>query len=222
MKQIGSNRFKKVQIGGEETGNTSTLSPTIPHHAKQENKSYRWCFTYNNPEIGSKDILHKFLKENCKSLNRNSKIKMYIFQEETGAQGTPHLQGRFTLQNAMRLSALKKLFPKVHFERENNEEASSEYCCKPESRSGDVTSGMAPTDEIKWIMIINDAKKMLPNFETYYEINYEVDKMRLYFNYNKTKFMRKIYNETIDELIDSYSEEYLGAFLEHSNFINNL
>lgn len=83
------------------------------------NKAKKWVFTLNNYE--SKDI------EFFKNLSYN-----YIkFGEEIGESGTPHLQGFVIFKNQTRLSALKKLHSKVHWEIQvGPDEACSNYCSK--------------------------------------------------------------------------------------------
>jgi hypothetical protein len=88
-----------------------------------------WCFTYNN-----------YTKENLvavRELCSNSSIVLeYVFQEETGEEGTPHLQGYIAFQKKCRP---KKLLPdQVHWEKCRNVKAAKEYCHKSETRTGEV------------------------------------------------------------------------------------
>lgn len=94
---------------------------------KQSNQLYRYCFTLNNyrPE----DPLEL-------QLCFNKLCKYYVFQEETGENGTPHLQGAISLKKKMRITEMKKINEKIHWEGTNNEEAAKKYCMKEESRTG--------------------------------------------------------------------------------------
>ncbi len=82
---------------------------------------YQWFFTLNN--FTSKDILH--LK-----MRFNEKCKWWIFEEEIGKDGTPHLQGNMSLKIKLRLTSLKKWDKRIHWEPTRNVEAAIEYCQK--------------------------------------------------------------------------------------------
>lgn len=216
------NRDQKSEFEGVKIGNTNQSSTPILRKKQQEHQYARWIFTFNNPKESEKDFLTKFLKENCKTINKNSKIQNYVFQEETGAQGTMHLQGRFTLHKAMRFTALKKLFPTIHFESENNEDASSAYCTKALTRSGCITSGYAASNETKWILIIKNAKDTLPNFTDYYSINEKELSVWIWLCKDNAKILKKLYNTTMDELLEEYIDSYMSLYLEHTRYINSL
>ena len=49
---------------------------------KQISCSKHWCFTLNN-----------YTSEDISKISSNSSIVLYVFQEETGENGTKHLQG---------------------------------------------------------------------------------------------------------------------------------
>ncbi len=93
-----------------------------------------WFFTFNN--YNDKDI-----KNVC------SYFTKYTFQEETGSNGTPHLQG--VCFKRCRFSTLKKAFPTVHWERCKNLKASLQYCTKLSTRSGKIhTKGFTKSKNI--------------------------------------------------------------------------
>lgn len=79
-----------------------------------------WAYTLNN--YNDEDIAQLKALE-C---NRHRSCK------ETGENGTPHLQGTITFTKSTRLSALKKLNSKVHWEPVKVLEASLNYCTKGE------------------------------------------------------------------------------------------
>ena len=62
----------------------SSNSSTKSGNTKQISPSLNWCFTVNN--YNSEDI-QMFLKSD------SSIVPKFVFQEETGESGTPHLQG---------------------------------------------------------------------------------------------------------------------------------
>lgn len=88
-------------------------------------RSRNWCFTLNNyTEADINNI------GDCKY--------QYIFQEETGKEGTPHLQGLIASPNAISQNTMKKLIPRAHLEVCRNKMASIQYCQKGESRTGKI------------------------------------------------------------------------------------
>lgn len=104
----------------QDSGNTNT-----------ESKEYRSLFfTYNNPSKAEKAELLKWLK--------NRKNFSYIFQEETGENGTPHLQGCFKSKSSIKFDSLKKMFPRIHWEKTISWDDAIEYCSKEETRTGEI------------------------------------------------------------------------------------
>lgn len=86
-------------------------------------KSRNWCFTLNNY---TEEEIKNLEKLECK----------YIFQEEKGENGTPHLQGLLMFSNAVYFNSVKKMLPRAHIERCKNKVSSIKYCTKPETRVG--------------------------------------------------------------------------------------
>lgn len=80
-----------------------------------------WCYTLNNY---SEEDVNFFKALECKR-HRGGK-------EVAPNTGTPHLQGTITFAKATRLSALKKLNSRVHWEVCRAVEASLNYCAKGE------------------------------------------------------------------------------------------
>lgn len=100
-----------------------------------------WFFTLNNYSEEHIGILETIFEHEC---------KWYIFQEETGSEGTPHLQGTICLKKKSRLTELKKFDPNIHWEATKSVKASIEYCTKYESRSGKIYShGCALPEKIE-------------------------------------------------------------------------
>lgn len=90
-------------------------------NTKQSSQLYQWFFTLNNWK--KEDILH--LK-----MRFNSLCKWWIFEEETGKEGTPHLQGNISLIKKLRLTSIIKWDKRIHWEPTKNVEAAIEYCKK--------------------------------------------------------------------------------------------
>lgn len=112
-------------------GNTKTKAS-----AKQISPSIHWCFTINNYTANDIDDI-----KNCSS------IKRYIFQEETGKCGTPHLQGYIEFKKKVRpMSIFKK--NNIHWEKTRDINASISYCSKPETRSGNIFTNIKMDEEL--------------------------------------------------------------------------
>jgi len=87
-----------------------------------------WVATLNNPE-GEEDEPVNWLVPHC---------KWAVWQKEKGESGTPHFQMAFGLRAKSRLSALKKLHARAHFEpMKGTPQQAADYCCKTEGRLGE-------------------------------------------------------------------------------------
>lgn len=83
-----------------------------------------WCFTLNNPD-GLLDF------------DDFNDARYLIYQEETGAEGTHHLQGYVEFTKPKRLAAVKKILDRAHWEpRRGTREQARDYARKEESRVG--------------------------------------------------------------------------------------
>lgn len=119
------------------------------------NKSLRlraWSFTWNNYTLDSIDTLTQKLKN-----------VEYVFQEETGANGTRHLQGFVRFENARYKSSLIKQFKGCYFEPARNEEALTRYCQKDNTRTGKVYKNIIEKQELK-----------IPTYEQLYDWQKEI------------------------------------------------
>ena len=93
--------------------------------------SKRWCFTVNNYTPEDKNT---FLSLPCSYL---------VLGNEVSPSGTPHLQGFVTFPNPHRLSAMKKINPKAHWEiAKGTSEQAATYCKKENDY---VELGKVPT-----------------------------------------------------------------------------
>lgn len=151
-----------------EDGNTN---PQISTKKKQVTQLKQWFFTFNNYTTQNiRDLETKF-KEIC--------IK-YIFQEETGENGTKHLQGNIWLKKKMRWTEFN--LPKtIHWEKTRNEDASFNYCQKTDTRTGNIYSFGFP----KPIKIIEKLKPWQEKLEQMI-LNEEPDGRTVYWRYDKT------------------------------------
>lgn len=90
-------------------------------------RSRNWFYTWNNHSDEDFDSLDSWCKTNCDK---------YQMQEETGEEGTKHIQGCMKFKNARTFNALHKKWPKLHLETARNWENCIEYCSKLDTRSG--------------------------------------------------------------------------------------
>lgn len=70
-------------------------------------RSRSWFFTFNNYDVSDISNVTSYLEAQCKE---------YVFQEETGKEGTKHLQGCMRFNNQKRFTEIHNLFPKMHLE----------------------------------------------------------------------------------------------------------
>lgn len=113
----------------------STLSTPGFGNTKQIPTSKHWCFTLNN-----------YTNEDIEEIEKVSStiVQQYVFQEETGENGTEHLQGYIQFCKRVRPKNIFKN-KRIHWERTRNIKASIEYCQKGETRTGKVFyRGIAP------------------------------------------------------------------------------
>lgn len=108
----------------------------------QSTQRYQWFFTFNNYE--EQDIIR--LKMRFSDL-----CKWYVFEKEIGENGTPHLQGNFSLKKKLRLTALKKWDKRIHWEPTRNVDAAINYCMK----ETDIYTNLdlddyTEYDDVKW------------------------------------------------------------------------
>lgn len=82
-------------------------------------QSRNHCFTLNNPVGGDLDVIMQW------------ECAYIVVGEEVGASGTPHLQGYVEWGKAKRLTALKALDPRIHWEaRKGTAKQAATYCKK--------------------------------------------------------------------------------------------
>lgn len=94
--------------------------------------SKNWFFTFNNYEKEDITILEDKFKEKC---------KWYVFQEETGENGTKHLQGTIELKEKGRPIEIFG-YKEIHWEKTRKVSSAIDYCNKLDTRSGDVRTNL--------------------------------------------------------------------------------
>lgn len=112
-----------------ELGNTKSSRGASAKH---------WAFTLNN-----------YTPDDIINLTTNSFIQKYLFQEEVGVNGTPHLQGQLTFIKKQKLDWFKsrETFKKLHTGKTKSIIDSCDYCVKTETGAGKVYSNWWYQDE---------------------------------------------------------------------------
>lgn len=109
-------------------------------------RSRNWFFTLNN-----------YTADDIKCLTEvKGNEYQYVFQEEKGESGTPHLQGILMFKNARSFKSVKKLLKRAHLERVKNRLAAIRYCAKPETRIGNTYTNLDNLDTL----LHSDTKKI--------------------------------------------------------------
>lgn len=116
-----SKRTRKAQLSQSVTD-----SVILEGRESVDTRSRNWFLTWNN---GGEAEFQQLLEL--------PGLKRYAVQEETGEEGTKHLQGVLCFKDAIRFSSLKKL-DKVHWEMAKNLAACKNYCTKLKTRTGNV------------------------------------------------------------------------------------
>lgn len=85
-------------------------------------RSRGWCFTVNNYSAEE----YEELKDKLSHLS-----SYFIIAKEVGKEGTPHLQGYVLFKNQLRLSSLRKINGRGHYEMQKGSDfQASKYCMK--------------------------------------------------------------------------------------------
>lgn len=106
-----------------EGGNTKT-----PSKSKQSNQHMHWIFVWNNYQKEDIETLETLFRHICHK---------YCFQEETGENGTPHLQGVISLKKRARWSEFG-LPSAIHWEKVEKLTNAYIYASKKETRTGNT------------------------------------------------------------------------------------
>lgn len=104
-----------------ENGSSGSVS-LCNTKSKRETAKINWSFTWNNYTDDDYSNLIDLLNEH---------EAKYIVGKEIGSNGTPHLQGYIHWQKKRRLTELKKINSKIHWEPSKKCEAANiKYCSK--------------------------------------------------------------------------------------------
>ena len=96
-------------------------------------RAQRWCFTINNPTEA--DWFWRDLEEH--GLVQDKEVKFFIVQLEKGENGTPHFQGYIIFKDRLRMSQLKKINARAHWEvAKGTVEQNIAYCSKEDTYTG--------------------------------------------------------------------------------------
>lgn len=169
----------EITVNGDRgDGEGNTKLPRV-------NQLKSWCFTFNNYNFDDILILETLFKSIC--------VK-YVFQEETGTNGTKHLQGVICLKKAMRWTEFN-LNKSIHWEKTKSVNDAINYCQKDDTRTGKIYSmGLPPKlkviDKLRnWQQSICNLINDEPNDRT---INWVYDKDG---NCGKTVFSKYLYSK---------------------------
>jgi len=104
-----------------------------------------WCFTLNNPTSAD--------AAGIQAAWDGGKIRYYVFGRETGAGGTPHLQGYLVLKKVARLSAMAKMLPRAHWEASRGTSAQAADYCKKDGdfiEEGTLPAAQGQSEKDRW------------------------------------------------------------------------
>lgn len=99
--------------------------------------SSRWCFTLNNPDLEEIADFHILCAD-------GEEVVYSIFGDEVGDNGTAHVQGFVVFKAVKRLSFLKKLLARAHWERARASSLQAAEYCKKDGNF--VEYGVCPVD----------------------------------------------------------------------------
>jgi Putative viral replication protein len=88
----------------------------------------RWCFTLNNWTDGEYAAIYPVDASGAVGLA--PLLDYAIVGKETSASGTPHLQGFVSFRERARLTTVRQLLPRAHWEVARNVRRAIEYCKK--------------------------------------------------------------------------------------------
>jgi len=121
---------------------------------KQEIQRINWMFTWNNYPNNYIELLTNSF--NFK--NGVRRAKKYVFQQERGKNGTPHIQGCVSLYKKERWTSFN-LPNTIHWEPVKNWKQCEAYCQKEETRDGETTTyGITITKKLVALKIIEELR----------------------------------------------------------------
>lgn len=133
---------------------------------KEENQYKNWFFTYNNYKTSET----KERKDDIVLIDDvlNTISYEYVFQEEIGDKGTPHLQGTFKLKNRGRWAEVLKAFSHIsdtiYLRKCRCFKRCVAYCSKLKTRK----EGTEPHTNIDWLPEPKEPIRIISNDCLYY------------------------------------------------------
>lgn len=116
-----------------------------------------WCYTLNNY---TEDEVEEIYSIEC---------RYHICGREIGSEGTPHLQGYIEFSKVLRLSAVKKLIPRGHWEqRRGSADEARRYCMKEGDyvETGEFKGKQGARSDLHAVMdMVKENKSKLEIFE---------------------------------------------------------
>lgn len=142
---------------------------------KKNPKVKTWTFTLNN--YTNNDI----------QLIKDWEKNYLIFGKEVGESGTPHLQGVITFKKANRLSALKKLHNRIHWEPCKERNAAINYCMKEMDYEIQDNNNQGERTDLA------HCKQMIDNGKDMYDIAQEHfgDFVRYYKSFDRYRILKR-------------------------------
>ena len=125
----------------EPSGSNGSNGPGNTNGAKRSrvNAGKHWVFTWNNYPSDAITTLKETFSSN--------KLR-YVFQQERGEEGTPHLQGYVCCtEGKMRPVEKLKLPTGIHWEKCRDVRKSIDYCHKDDTRDGEIFTNMDLWDD---------------------------------------------------------------------------
>lgn len=117
-----------MSLAESETSETRGGNTNLPPRSEKTNQLMHWFFTWNNYESSDCEMLDTFFK---------GIASKFCFQEETGENGTKHLQGVISLKRRARWTEFG-LPRAIHWEKVEHLTKAYQYCSKRETRTGKV------------------------------------------------------------------------------------
>lgn len=139
--------FSESSLTDTEILSDGSMGSTRVGNTKRPSPSKHYCFTLNNyKESDINDIIGSICSDGT-AYGTNPK---YIFQEETGEDGTPHLQGYINFDRKVRPIGLFKWenAKRIHWEKCRSPKHAINYCRKKESRTGNVYTNIEFPEEV--------------------------------------------------------------------------
>lgn len=150
-------------------GNTDTTTTEL-----ERKQLIKYCFTYNNYNMDELESIYSSLKNVC---------EYFLYGEEVGESGTPHLQGFIYLKKSMRITELKKLSDiiyKFNFSEMRKDVINSVIYC---SKDGVIYHYNLPEEYLNEIEARKEIKKhKLPWWDNY---NKKIELIEPTYNYQK-------------------------------------